>query len=281
MNLSFAVAGWLSLCSSEHSFVGAEGQSGESDFGLSHNGLRSSLGALHDDLVEQCVGDHARARSPQQVVVNATEAIIAIDSYRLDCLALTIRCKSWSMLHLHVKVSHLSDTDVLVETELFLLHLNLVELLNACCVDLCAGGLAKLKNLFVLFLPLLEFRDNKRELCQLRLSLLFDRGAHSLENRGLMQRISVHLVARGLVFLLNLGVEIGVDVSIELPNVDSIVLCCGNHHSIVQRVEHSAHYRVSVTNKGLEEVRNCFLGIVVPHFEQVVLTSCEHIAAIV
>ena len=67
----------------------------------------------------------------------------------------------------------------------------------------------------------------------------------------------------------------------ELPNVDSIVLGSRDDHTVVERVEHCAHYRVCVANESLEEVRHRLLGIVVPHFKEIILTTCKHIASIV
>ena len=72
-----------------------------------------------------------------------------------------------------------------------------------------------------------------------------------------------------------------VDISMELPNVDSIVLGSRDDHTVVKRVEHCAHYRVSMTDKSLEEVRHRLLGIIVPHFEEIILTTCKHIASVV
>ena len=67
----------------------------------------------------------------------------------------------------------------------------------------------------------------------------------------------------------------------EFPNVDAVVFCRRDDHTVVQGVEHCAHNWVCMTNKCLKEVRHCLLGIVVPHFKQVVLTSGEHVAAII
>lgn len=128
------------------------------------------------------------------------------------------------MLDLHIIVSHLFDTNELIETELLVLHLLLIELLNTCCINLCSRGLAKLKDLLILFLLGFEFGHDEGKLGKFRLSLFFDRCTHSFEYSRLMKCISVDLVARSLVFLL-LWMVVGVDISMELPDVDAIILC--------------------------------------------------------
>jgi len=61
--------------------------------------------------------------------------------------------------------------------------------------------------------------------------------------------------------------EVGVSVTVELPNVNSIVFGCRNHHSVVNGIKHSADKRVSVPNESLEIEGDGLLGIVVPELE--------------
>ena len=128
------------------------------------------------------------------------------------------------MLDFHIIVSHLFDTNELIETELLVLHLLLIELLNTCCINLYSRGLAKLKDLLILFLLGFEFGHDEGKLSKFRLSFLFDRCTHSFEHSWLVKCISVDLVARSLVFLL-LWMVVRVDISMELPDVDAIILC--------------------------------------------------------
>lgn len=93
--------------------------------------------------------------------MNSTKSIIAIDCNRLDSFALSIGCKSWPMLNRHFKVSHIFDTDELVEAKLFFLHLILIVLLNTRCVNGATRRLAKLEKLLILFLLWFEFRHNE------------------------------------------------------------------------------------------------------------------------
>ena len=81
-----------------------------------------------------------------------------------------------------------------------------------------------------------------------------------------MKLVSVDVACRNLIVLINLWVVVRVSVSVELPDVDAVVLSSRNYHVVVQRVEHSADEWISVPNESLEEMRHSLLGIIVPHF---------------
>lgn len=94
-----------------------------------------------------------------------------------------------------------------------------------------------------------------------------------------MELISVNGVGEILLLFLD-GVEVGLGVAVELPDVDSIFLASGEYHVVVQRVEHALVYGVSVSDEGLIVERNCRLSIVVPHLEEVVISARQHVATI-
>lgn len=96
-----------------------------------------------------------------------------------------------------------------------------------------------------------------------------------------MELLTINLSSRRmLVSLFDLRMIIGVGVTMELPDVDSIILSGGDNHAIVKRVEHGVDKGVCVTNERLEVERNSLLRLIVPNLEQVVLTTSEHVATI-
>ena len=94
-----------------------------------------------------------------------------------------------------------------------------------------------------------------------------------------MKLIPVHLFNL-ITLALDSWVEVAVQIAGERPDVDSIVLGRRDDHAVVQRVEHRANERVSVTDEGLEVVWNGLLRLVIPHLKQVVLSTSQHVATI-
>lgn len=70
-------------------------------------------------------------------------------------------------------------------------------------------------------------------------------------------------------------------VSVETPDVDSILFTSTECYPIVQRIKHQALNRVSVANKGLEEIWYSLVSFVIPYFDHVVLSTCKHVATVV
>ena len=95
-----------------------------------------------------------------------------------------------------------------------------------------------------------------------------------------MQLVSVNMTCRDLIVLINLWVVVRVSVSVELPDVDAIVLSSRNHHVVVQWVEHRADEWIGMPNESLEEMRHSLLGVIVPHLKQVVLSTSQHVSTV-
>lgn len=96
-----------------------------------------------------------------------------------------------------------------------------------------------------------------------------------------MQGLSVNVERRWQSRrILVLRVEICLDITMELPDENAVVLTRSNKHSIVKRVENSFDDGCDLSNESLIEKGNVRLGIIVPNFKKVVLTSCEHVSAI-
>ena len=66
------------------------------------------------------------------------------------------------------------------------------------------------------------------------------------------------------------------DISVELPDINSIILTGRDHHSVIGWVEHSLHDGVSVTNESLEVVWYWFLSIIIPYLDEVIISTGEH-----
>lgn len=118
--------------------------------------------------------------------MNTTEAIITIHSHRIDNLALTLSCKSWTTLNDHINVGHFFDADKLIKAEASFLDLVLVVLVNSSRVDLFTCWHSKFVDFLIFLLLRLEFRHNEGELSKLWLSLFFDRCSHTLKDSRLM-----------------------------------------------------------------------------------------------
>ena len=71
--------------------------------------------------------------------------------------------------------------------------------------------------------------------------------------------------------------EVLFDVSVELPDVNTVTLAHADDLLVVPWVEHDAIDWVSVANEALEVVRNSFLCLVVPDLYHAVLASCQKI----
>ena len=69
-------------------------------------------------------------------------------------------------------------------------------------------------------------------------------------------------------------------VTMELPDINAIILCGRDHHAVFKRIENSVDQRVCVANEGLEVIRHRFLCLVIPNLKQVVLPTGEHKATI-
>jgi hypothetical protein len=63
------------------------------------------------------------------------------------------------------------------------------------------------------------------------------------------------------------------NVSVEIPNVYSISFTNTNDLTIISRIENNSTQRISMADEALEEVRNSFLGFIIPNFNHAVLTS--------
>ncbi len=59
--------------------------------------------------------------------------------------------------------------------------------------------------------------------------------------------------------------ELSSHISMEAPQIYSVLVSNAEKGAIVSWAEHGPSHGVSVTNKGLEEVRSCLLGLVVPN----------------
>ena len=96
-----------------------------------------------------------------------------------------------------------------------------------------------------------------------------------------MQLLSIDNPCHCLTIFFNLWMIIALGIAVERPNVDSVVFSSCDYHAIVERVEHRLYKRIGVPNEGLIEKGHSLLGIVVPHFNEIVLASRQHVAAIV
>ena len=74
--------------------------------------------------------------------------------------------------------------------------------------------------------------------------------------------------------------ETRLSVSMKLPDVDSVVLCCRDNHTIVEWVENCINQWIGVPNEGLEKVGYALLSIIIPNFQEVVLSSRKHVATV-
>ena len=88
-----------------------------------------------------------------------TEAIVAIDSHRLDYLTLSLRGKSWTTFNCHIHIIMLLYAHELVEGEATLCDLTLIVLRNSCRIDALLGTNTEgVEHLFVTLLLNLELR---------------------------------------------------------------------------------------------------------------------------
>jgi hypothetical protein len=75
--------------------------------------------------------------------------------------------------------------------------------------------------------------------------------------------------------------ELGLGISVEAPNVDSIFLTAADHQVVIAWAEHDGFKRVGVTYEGLEIERHILFSFVVPYFDHAVFPSSDHIATVV
>lgn len=95
-----------------------------------------------------------------------------------------------------------------------------------------------------------------------------------------MELVSVKLRAGCVAFVFDGRVEVGVDIAMELPDVDAVILGRRDNHAVIERIEHGFHQWVRVSNECLEEVGHSLLCIIVPHLQEVVLTTSEHVTSV-
>ena len=81
-----------------------------------------------------------------------------------------------------------------------------------------------------------------------------------------------HVLARQVRFLV-----ITINVTIEVPDEDSIVLAHTNNLAVVFRVEEYFINRICVSNEALEIVWCGVLSLVVPDFDHVVFAAGEEV----
>lgn len=72
--------------------------------------------------------------------------------------------------------------------------------------------------------------------------------------------------------------EFNFNISVKFPDVDSIQFTNGDDLRVVARVEQHVIDLVRMTNEALEEEWVRLLGIIVPNFHHVVLTSSQKVA---
>ena len=85
-------------------------------------------------------------------------------------------------------------------------------------------------------------------------SLLASSSSHPFKHSRLLQwLVFVSNLCHLLIILLTLSWML-MDISVELPDINSIILTSRDHHSVIGWVEHSLHDGVSVTNESLEVV---------------------------
>jgi hypothetical protein len=122
-----------------------------------------------------------------------------------------------------------------------------------------------------------EGLHNERKLSKLWLLLFFNRHAHSFEHSGLVHHIAIILLlymACSLNFFGFLLREVAcLSVTMELPDIDTVLASSRDDLVVVTRVKHNICDRVGVSNKSLEIVWYGLLSVVVPNFDQVVVTT--------
>ena len=155
--------------------------------------------------------------------MSATEAIEAVDKHRLDCFTLSIDVENSALLDSDIDIDELLDTDKLVEGQFLFQQLPLVVLIQTCCIDVLVSNCerAEIGILNLLNLPLWQ---DEGELGKLGLSFLLHLVPHSLQNSRLMDLVSLRIGSL-LLIVFDLGMEIRMSVTVELPDVDSIVFC--------------------------------------------------------
>ena len=165
--------------------------------------------------------------------MHSTESIITVHGDWLDDLTLAISTVD-VFLNSDIDIDHVFDAHKVVESELMLAHLLLIVLLHSSSIDLVGNNTEGVE--FGVFGNLnLELWQDERELSKLRLSLVSDGDAHALEDSWLMELVRLH---DSLFIFLNLRVEVRLCVTVELPDVNAIVLSCGDNHVVVKGVEH-------------------------------------------
>ena len=75
---------------------------------------------------------------------------------------------------------------------------------------------------------------------------------------------------------IDFGEEVCLCVTVELPNVDAILTSSRNYLVIIAGIEHNVSDRVGVTDESLEVIWDGLLGLIIPHFDQIVVATGKH-----
>ncbi len=74
--------------------------------------------------------------------------------------------------------------------------------------------------------------------------------------------------------------ELGAHVAVEVPQIDAVFVPAGDEGGVVARAEHHCAHGVGVPDESLEEVRQCFLCLVVPYLKHAVLSASEEVPTV-
>lgn len=75
--------------------------------------------------------------------------------------------------------------------------------------------------------------------------------------------------------------ELSLNVSIKVPDIDSIFFTSTDNKTVVDRAEHDVLYWISVANESLEEERKSFSSFIIPNFDHAVLSSRQQVSTVV
>lgn len=76
------------------------------------------------------------------------------------------------------------------------------------------------------------------------------------------------------ILFFNLMSKLCPDVTVKVPQVDSVLFSTANNGGVVCGAEHGTLDWVGVPDESLEVIRGGLGGFVVPHLKHRVLTSC-------
>jgi hypothetical protein len=111
----------------------------------------------------------------------------------------------------------------------------------------------------------------ERIFSKLWLFLFFNRHAHSFEHCGLVHHVTIILLLNlassfDLIGLLLWEVA-RLSVTMELPDIDTVLACSRNYLIVVTGVKHNICDRVCMSNKSLEIVWYGLLCLIVPNLD--------------